>query len=203
MYGCESWAIKKAEHRRIDALICGVGEDSWESLGLQGDLTSLPWRKSILNTHWKDWCWSWSSHTLVTWCEELSHWKEPDAGKDWRQEKRATEDEMVGWHHRLNGHEFQQTLGDGEGQGSPVCCSPRGHKESDTIEWLNNSDPGCQVKEQCHHPSTDLNNHYDSPTLTSQGQSPARCKGGAGEASLLSTCAGQSSPLPFPLTTEL
>ena len=50
-----------------------------------------------------------------------------------------TEDEMVGWHHRLNEHEFKQTLGDGEGQGSLVCCCPRGHKESDTTEGLNNN----------------------------------------------------------------
>ena len=58
--------------------------------------------------------------------------KDPDAGKDRRQkEKRVAEDEMVGWHHRLNGHEFQQTPRDAEGQGSPVCCSPWGHKESD------------------------------------------------------------------------
>ena len=52
-----------------------VGEDSWESLGLQGDQTSQSWRKSILNIQWKDWCWSWSSNTLATWCEELTHWK--------------------------------------------------------------------------------------------------------------------------------
>ena len=49
-----------------------------------------------------------------------------------------TEDEMVGWHHRLEGHEFGQALGDGDGQGSLVCCSPRGHKESDATEQLNN-----------------------------------------------------------------
>ena len=55
-----------------------------------------------------------------------------------RKEKGTTEDEMVGWHHRLNGHEFEQTLGDGEGQGSLVCCSPWGCKELDTIELLNN-----------------------------------------------------------------
>ena len=56
--------------------------------------------------------------------------KDLDAGKDWGQkEKRATEDEMVGWHHQLNGHEFDQTLGDSEGQGSLACCSPQGHKE--------------------------------------------------------------------------
>ena len=64
----------------------------------------------------------------------------PDAGKDWRQEeKRMTEDEMVGWHHRLNGHGFEQTLGDSEGQRSLVCCSPWGHKELDLTKWLKNS----------------------------------------------------------------
>ena len=56
---------------------CGVGEDSWESLGLQGDPTSPSWRKSVLNIHQKDWCWSWTSNTLATWCEELTHWKRP------------------------------------------------------------------------------------------------------------------------------
>ena len=66
--------------------------------------------------------------------------KDPDAGEEGGQEKKgATKDEMVGWHHRLIGHEFEQSLGDGEGQGSPVCCSPWGHKESDMLERLNNS----------------------------------------------------------------
>ena len=61
-------------------------------------------------------------------------------GKDWRQEEKGmTEDEMVGWHHWLNGHEFEQTLGDSEGQGSLGCCSLWGCKESDTTEWLNNN----------------------------------------------------------------
>ena len=51
--------------------------------------------------------------------------KDPDAGKDWRQEEKGTtEDKMVGWHHRLDGHEFEQAPGVGEGQGNPVCCSP-------------------------------------------------------------------------------
>ena len=58
--------------------------------------------------------------------------------KNRRQEKGTTEDEMVGWHHRLNGHEFEQALGDSEGQGSLVCYSPWGHKESGTAERLNN-----------------------------------------------------------------
>ena len=62
-----------------------------------------------------------------------------DAGKDGRQEEKGTtEDKMVGWHHWLNGHEIEQALGDGEGQGSLVCCSPWGHKESYMTEWLNN-----------------------------------------------------------------
>ena len=64
--------------------------------------------------------------------------KDLDAGKDGGQEgKRVTEDEMVGWHHRLNGHKFEQTLGDCEGQGSLACCSPWGRKETDMTEQLN------------------------------------------------------------------
>ena len=66
--------------------------------------------------------------------------KDPDAGKDWRQEEKGmTEDEMVGWHHWLNGHEFEQVPGDGKGQGGLMCCSPWGHKEWDMTEWLNNN----------------------------------------------------------------
>ena len=62
--------------------------------------------------------------------------KDPDARKDWRQEEKGmTEDEIVGWHYRLNGHESEQAPGVGDGQGSLVCCSPWGHKESDTPEW--------------------------------------------------------------------
>ena len=65
-------------------------------------------------------------------------WKDPDAGKDWRQEeKQTTEDEMVGWHHWLNGHGFGWTPGVGDGQWGLVCCSSWGHKELDTTEWLN------------------------------------------------------------------
>ena len=64
--------------------------------------------------------------------------KDPDARKYWRQEEKGTtEDEMVGWHYRLIGHEFEQALGAGDGQGSLVCCSPWGRKELDTTEWLN------------------------------------------------------------------
>ena len=73
-YGCESWTVEKAEHRRIDAFNCGVGEDSWESLGLQGDPTSPFWRRSTLGFLWKEWCSSWNPSTLATSCEELTQW---------------------------------------------------------------------------------------------------------------------------------
>ena len=66
--------------------------------------------------------------------------KDPDARKDWRQDEGTAEDEMVGWYHQLNGHEFEQALGDGEGQGSRACCSPWGHKESDMTERLNHTE---------------------------------------------------------------
>ena len=77
----------------------------------------------------------------ILWPLDEKNWligKDPDAGKDWRQEEKGTtEDEMVGWHHRLNGHEFEQASGIGDGQGSLACCSPWGRKESDTTEWRN------------------------------------------------------------------
>ena len=75
----------------------------------------------------------------ILWSPDVKNWligKDPDAEKDWRREKGTTEDEMVGWHHWLDGHEFKQALGVGNGQGSLVCCSPWGHKESDMTEWL-------------------------------------------------------------------
>ena len=76
----------------------------------------------------------------ILWSPEVKNWligKDPDAGTDWRQEKGTTEDKMVGWHHRLDGHEFEQVPGVGDGQGSLVCCSPWGHKESDMTERMN------------------------------------------------------------------
>ena len=75
MYRCENWTVKKAKHQRIDAFKLCVGEDSWASLGLQGDLTSPFWKRSALGFLWKEWCWNWNSSTLATSCEELTHWK--------------------------------------------------------------------------------------------------------------------------------
>ena len=70
-------------------------------------------------------------------------WKDPDAGKDWEQEKGTTDDEMVGWYHWLNGHEFEQTVGDGKGQRSLACCSSWSPKELDMTEQLNNYSTAC------------------------------------------------------------
>ena len=126
----ESWAPKN-----WCFLICGVGEDSWESLGLQGFQPVNP--KSNQS-------WIFIGRTdaeaeiPILWPPDVKNWligKDPDAGKDWRWEKQEmTEDEMVGWHHWLNGHEFEQALGVGDGQGSLVCCSPWGCKVSDMTE---------------------------------------------------------------------
>ena len=93
------------------------------------------------------------AETPVLWPPDMKNWllgKDPDAGKDWRQEEKGTTEgggrrqeekrttyEMVGWHHQLDGHELQQALGVGDRQGSLPCCSPWGHKELDTSEWLN------------------------------------------------------------------
>ena len=80
------------------------------------------------------------AETPILWPPDVKNWligKDPDGDKDWRQEEKGTtEDERVGWHYRLDGHEFEQALGVGDGQGSLACCSPWGHKESDTTEWM-------------------------------------------------------------------
>ena len=139
MYGCESWTIKKAERRRTDAfeLWC------WRRL-LRVLWTARISNQSILKEispeYSLEYCWSWRSNTLATWCEETTCWK-----RSWCWErlktgrKGTTEDETVGWHHQLNEHKFEQAPGVGDGQGSLACCSPRGHKESDTTERLNNN----------------------------------------------------------------
>ena len=119
-------------------LNCVAGEDSWDSQ----DSTA---RRSINPKENQPWLLIGRTDTeaeapilrppdVKNWLI----WKDPDAGKDWRQEEKGmTEDEMVGWHRRLNGHEFEQAPGVGDRQGSLACCSPWGHKESDMTEWLN------------------------------------------------------------------
>ena len=135
MYACESWTIRKAEHQRIDAF----------ELWCWRRLLRVPWitrrskqsilKESILNIHWHDWCWSWNSSSLATWCEELTHWIRLWC---WERLKAGgegdTEDEMVGWHHRLDGHEFEKAPGVGEGQGETWCATVHGVAKSQT--WL-------------------------------------------------------------------
>ena len=132
-YGCESWTIKKAEHWRIDAieLYC------WKRL------LWVPWTaristQSILKEISPEY--SLEGLMLKLKLQYFGHLmqradslgKDPDAGKDWRQEEKGTtEDEMVGCHYRLDGHAFEQALENGEGQGGLVRCSPRTHKELD------------------------------------------------------------------------
>ena len=108
MYGCESWTIKKAEHWKIDAfeLRCcrGLLRVHWAAKRSNQSIL----KKSVLNIHWKDWCCSWNSNTLSTWCEELTHLKRPWCWERLKQEEKGiTKDEMVGWRHWLNGHEFE------------------------------------------------------------------------------------------------
>ena len=152
MHGCESWTIKKADEDHMKTtmkgeelmlLNCGVGElespldckeikpvnpkgtQSWKIIGRTDAEAEAP-------IHWPPDAKSW----LLT--------KDPDAGKDWRQEdKGITEDEMVGCHHWLDRHEFEQAPGVGDGQGSLVCCSPCSFKELDMTEQLNWTEHFC------------------------------------------------------------
>ena len=136
MYGRESWTIKKAEYlfwtvvleKILESLLdCKEikpvnpkGNQPWILIGRTAAEVEAP----------------------ILWPRDAKSQlfgKDPDAGKDWRQEKEMTENETVGWHQQLNGHEFEQALGDDEGQGSLACCSPWGHKVYETTEWLNHN----------------------------------------------------------------
>ena len=135
MYGCESWTIKKAERWRIDAfeLWC------WKRL-LRVPWTARRSNQSILKEMFIGRTDA-EVEAPIFWPPDAKSWliwKYPDTGKDWGQEEKGTaEDEVVGWHHRLDGHEFGWTLGVGDGQGGLACCGSWGPKESDMTEWLN------------------------------------------------------------------
>ena len=132
-------------------LNCGVGEDSWESLGHKGDQISQSYGKSTLNTHWKDRFWGLSSCILVTWCKQLTHWKKiPDIWKS-EDRRRRSEDDMAGWHHWCNVHELGQTLGNSEGQKSLMCWTPWGCIQSDMTGQLkkNNKEANTPKNVKC------------------------------------------------------
>ena len=139
MYGCEIWIIKKGEHQRTDSFELW----SWRRL------LRITWtaRRSNQSIPKENQSWIFIGRTNVEAeatillppdVENQFIGKNPDAGKDWRQEKGMTENEVDGWHHWLNGQEFEQ--GVGEGKGSPARCSPWGRNKSDMTEWLNNND---------------------------------------------------------------
>ena len=139
MYRCENWTIKKAEAWRIDAfkLWC------WRKL-FRIPRTVRRSNQSILKKinpkySLEGLMLSWNSNILTTWCKQPTHWKRPWCW-EWLKAKGegVAEDEMVRWHHQLNGHEFEQTPGGSEGQGSLACCSPWGHRV-DTTQRLNNN----------------------------------------------------------------
>ena len=131
---------RKLSTEELMLLNCGAGEDSWESLGLQGDPTS-PFK----GNHLKSWVFHGrndaEAETPVLLTPHEKSWligKDSDAGKDWGQEEKGmTEDEMAGWHHRLDGREFEWTPGVADGQGGLASCNSLGLKESDTTERLN------------------------------------------------------------------
>ena len=129
-YGRENWTIKKIENRRIDAF------ELWKTLESPLDCKEI---KSVNPKGNQSWIFIGRADAEVEapilWPPDVKSWltgKDPDAGKDWGWEKRVTEDEMIRWHHQLNGHEFKQTPGDSGGQRSLMCFSPWGCKESDT-----------------------------------------------------------------------
>ena len=141
MYGCESWTIKKAECQRIDAfeLWCWrrLLRVLWISMrSNQSILKEINPEYSLEGLKLKVTLQYFGQPDAKSWLIS----KDSDAGKDWwQEEKGTTEDEMVGWHHQLNGHEFEQALGDGEGlERSLACYSPWGLKKLDTTDQLNN-----------------------------------------------------------------
>ena len=142
MYGCESWTKKKAEWLRIDALELWSSKESPLALESPLDCKEI---KPVSPKRNQFWIFTGRTdaevEAAILWTPDAKSrliGKDPDAGKDWRQEEKGmTEDEMVGWHHRLNGHGFEQAPGAGVGQGSLACCCPWGRRELDTTERLN------------------------------------------------------------------
>ena len=139
MYGCKNWTIKKVEHLKNWLFPTVVLEKTLEN--------PLEWKeiKPVNPKGNQSWIFTGrtdaEAETPILWPPGKKNWvvgKDPDAGKDWRrEEKGTTEDEMVGWHYWLDGHEFELALGVDDGQGSLACCSPWGRKQSDTTQRLN------------------------------------------------------------------
>ena len=150
MYGCENWTIKKAEHQRIDAFEVWY----WRQL-LRVPWTARRSNESILKEispgcSLEGLMLKLKLQYLATWCEELTHLKRPWCWERLRAGGEVTtEDEMVGWHHWINGHGFEGTPGVGDGQGGLACYGSWGCKESDTTERLNWTELITSFKQLC------------------------------------------------------
>ena len=166
LYGCESWTMRKADHWRTDSFQLSC----WRSFESSLDSREI---KPVNPKGNQPWIFigrtDAEAEAPILWPPDAKNWlirKDPDAGKDWGQDKKGeTEDEMVGWHHCLNGHEFEQAPGDGKELGSLACCSPWGCKESDMTEQLNNNNTlkcwrlwmkQIQYSELCYHSSWEV-----------------------------------------------
>ena len=146
MYGCENWTVKKVEHQKIEVfeLWCGRRLESpldckeIQPVNPKGNQSCIFIGRTDAE-----------AETPILWLSDVKSWfiwKDPDAGQDWRQEEKGmTEDEMVGWHWQLDGHEFEQAPGVGDGQGGLESCSAWGCNELYTAKWLNWTElsPGC------------------------------------------------------------
>ena len=128
---------RRLSTKELMLLNCGVGEDSWESLGLQGDPTSPFGRRSALGFLWKEWCWSWNSSTLATSCGELTHWKRLWC---WEGLRAGGEGDDRGWDGWMASPTRWTWVSVNSGswwwQGGLACCSSWDRKESDTTVWL-------------------------------------------------------------------
>ena len=137
MYRCESWTKKKKSWAPKNWCLQSVvlGKILESPLDSKENKPVNPEGNQPCNIYWKDWCWSWSFSIPAIWCRELTHWKRPQC---WERlgarRRRGWQDQMAGWHHWLDGHEFERTLGNSEGQGCLACYRPWGCKESDRTE---------------------------------------------------------------------
>ena len=140
MYGCEIWTVKKAECWRIDAFALWC----WRTLESPLDSKEIQPVHSRGNQSWIIIRRTDAEAEIPIFCHLMqitdSFEKSLMVGKTEGRRRRGWEDEMVGWHHRLDGHEFEQAPGAGDGKGGLACCSPWGRKESEMTEWLNWTD---------------------------------------------------------------
>ena len=108
--------LQREAHARVAPAHCNLGKSVQSNEDPAQPKTNKYYSPRTLKIHWKDWCWSWNSNTLASWCKELTHWKRPWY-REWLRAggEGVAEDEVVRWRHQLNGNELEQTLGDSGG----------------------------------------------------------------------------------------